>query len=108
MFSLKKDVPSIWHVNLREANKPVVATNDGNYFNIRTRDDSIVTNFLFINLTPSNDDSYTVGSLSLATSLKALGYDCDFYDNIIHSNVQLDSAELRQSPKETWATYSTC
>jgi radical SAM superfamily enzyme YgiQ (UPF0313 family) len=51
-----------------------------------------MSKFLFINLTSTDDDSYTIGPLTLLTSLKSAGYDCDFYDNIIHSNTRLGSA----------------
>jgi radical SAM superfamily enzyme YgiQ (UPF0313 family) len=66
-----------------------------------------VSNFLFINLTPSNDDSYTVGPLTLATSLKVLGYDCDFYDNINHSNIHLDSAGFYETSMHATLDFDT-
>lgn len=45
---------------------------------------------LFVNLSLSTDDSYTVGPLTVLTSLKSKGLDGDFYDNVIHGGHVLE------------------
>ena len=52
-----------------------------------------MSKILLVNLSIDSDDSYTVGPLTLLTSLKTIGIDGDFYDNLINDN-QLMEAPL--------------
>ncbi len=50
-----------------------------------------MSEILFVNLSIASDDSYTVGPLTLLTSLKSAGIDGDFYDNLIHHSLHLET-----------------